>query len=112
MRKGMNHGDAKARRRRNGCSPYLSELRGEALPALPLASIVFKPDGTGHGLYTEVVDLTSLGRLKVERATTITFDNRRQVWRVKDRTGFPLFTSPSRETCLEWEKQYFMGKEE
>ena len=35
----------------------------------PLASIVFKPDGTGHGLYTEVIDLTRLGRLKVERAT-------------------------------------------
>jgi hypothetical protein len=78
----------------------------------PLASIVFKPDGTGHGLYTEVIDLTCLGRLKVERATAITFDNRLQVWRVKDRTGFPLFTSPSRETCLDWERQYFAGKEE
>jgi hypothetical protein len=78
----------------------------------PLASIVFKPDGTGHGLYTEVIDLTRLGRLKVERATTITFDNRLQVWRVKDRTGFPLFTSPSRETCLDWERQYFAGKDQ
>ena len=78
----------------------------------PLASIVFKPDGTGHGLYTEVIDLTSLGRLKVERATTITFDNRLQVWRVKDRTGFPLFTSPCRETCLDWERQYFNTREE
>ena len=75
-----------------------------------LASLVFKPDGTGRGLYTEVIDLTCLGRLKVERATTITFDNRCQVWRVKDRTGFPLFTSPSRETCLDWEKQYFQEK--
>jgi hypothetical protein len=50
--------------------------------------------------------------LKVERATTITFDNRLQVWRVKDRTGFPLYTSPSRETCLEWERKYFNSKEE
>jgi hypothetical protein len=77
-----------------------------------LTSIVFKPDGTGRGLYTEVIDLTRLGRLKVERATTITFDNRLQVWRVKDRTGFPLYTSPSRETCLEWERKYFNSKEE
>lgn len=77
-----------------------------------IAAVTFKPDGSVHGLYTEVIDLTCLGRLKVERATTITFDNRKQVWRVKDRTGLPLFTSPSRETCLEWEKQYFMGKEE
>lgn len=77
-----------------------------------IAAVTFKPDGSVRGLYTEVIDLTCLGRLKVERATTITFDNRKQVWRVKDRTGLPLFTSPSRETCLEWEKQYFMGKEE
>ena len=77
-----------------------------------LASIVFKPDGTGRCLYTEVIDLSCLGRLKVERATTITFDNRLQAWRVKDRTGFPLFTSPSRQTCLDWEKEYFSKKEE
>jgi hypothetical protein len=76
------------------------------------ASIVFRTDGTGHCLYTEDIDLTRLGRLKVERATTITFDNRLQVWRVKDRTGFPLFTSPSRETCLDWERQYFAGKDQ
>lgn len=78
----------------------------------PVATLTFKPDGTGCGLYTEVIDLTRLGRLRVERATTITFDNRLQVWRVKDRTGFPLFTSPSRETCLDWERQYFTGKDE
>ena len=76
------------------------------------ASIVFGADGTGRGLYTEVIDLTHLGRLRVERATTIEFDNRRQVWRVNDRTGFTLFTSPSRETCLDWERQYFNSKEE
>ena len=76
------------------------------------ASIVFKPDGTGHGLYTEVIDLSRLGRLQVERATTIEFDNRLQVWRVKERTGLSLFMSPSRETCLYWERQHFLGEEE
>jgi hypothetical protein len=77
-----------------------------------LACIMFKPDGTGHGLYTEVIDLSCLGRLKVERATTITFDNRLQAWRVKDRKGFSLFTAPSRRECLEWERQYFESQEE
>ena len=76
------------------------------------AVITFKTDGTGHGLYTEVIDLSCLGRLRVERATRIEFDNRRQVWRVKDRTGFALFTSPSREACLKWEKEYFNSREE
>ena len=71
------------------------------------ATLTFTQQGLAHGLYTEVIDLTQLGRLQVRRATTITFDNRRQVWRVKDRTGFALFTSPSREKCLEWEQAYF-----
>ena len=77
-----------------------------------LASIVFKPDGTGHGLYTEVIDLSCLGRLRIERATAIEFDNRGQLWRVKDRTGVTLFAAPSREACLEWEKEYFQSKDE
>ena len=72
----------------------------------PPVSIVFKPDGTGQCLYTEVIDLTLLGRLRVARATTIAFDHRLQAWRVKDRTGFPLFTSPSRATCLDWEQAH------
>ena len=86
--------------------------RAEGCAKTPLASIVCKPDGTVHCLYTEAIDLSCLGRLRIERATTIEFDNRRQVWRVKDRTGSPLFTSPSRETCLDWERQYFQGKDE
>lgn len=77
-----------------------------------VASLVFTTDGTGHGLYSEAIDLTRLGRLRIERATTVEFDNRQQVWRVKDRKGFALFTSPSRESCLAWERQYFNAKED
>ena len=73
----------------------------------PLASLVFKPDGTGVGLYTEIIDLTSLGMLSVKRVSRIEFDDSKQAWRVKDRKGFPLFTAPSRRECLEWEKEYF-----
>jgi len=59
-----------------------------------------------HGLYTEVIDLTQLGRLQVRRATTITFDNAASLAREgPDRVS--LFTSPSREKCLEWEQAYF-----
>ena len=75
-----------------------------------LASLVFKPDGTCVGLYTEVIDLSRLGRLRVKRASRIEFDDSRQVWRVRDRKGFPLFTAPSRQECLEWEKEYFSRK--
>ena len=78
----------------------------------PLASLVFTPDGTARGLYTEAIELWRLGRLRVTRATTIRFDNRLQAWRVRDRTGFPLYTSPSRQTCLDWEQKYFLAQED
>ena len=76
----------------------------------PLASLLFKPDGTCAGLYTEVIDLSLLGRLRIMRAFTVEFDNDKQAWRVKDGRGFALFTSPSRQECLDWEKQYFSRK--
>ena len=73
----------------------------------PLASIVFKPDGTGHGLYTEVIDLSTIGALEIHRATTIEFNNDSQAWEVKDNDGEILFGNPSRSACLEWEHQRF-----
>lgn len=75
-------------------------------------SITFSPDGLGHGLYTEAIDLGRIGRLTVERATYIEYDNPTQYWRVRDKTGFALFNSPSRQQCLDWERRYFDRKAE
>ena len=75
-------------------------------------AITFTPDGLGHGLYTEAIDLGQIGPLVVRRATTIEYDNHSQYWRVKDRTGFCLFNSPSRQECLDWERQYLETKED
>ena len=65
----------------------------------------FLPDGTCRCLYTEVIDLTCLGRLTVKRASLIEFDNPAQVWRVFDQNGFCLYCSPLRGDCLRWEQQ-------
>ena len=46
-------------------------------------TLVFTPAGTAHGLYTEVIDLTSLGRLTVKRASRIEFSDGRQCWQVR-----------------------------
>ena len=75
-------------------------------------ALTFTSDGLGHGLYTEVVDLSLIGELRIERATTIEFDNSAQYWRVRDNTGFAMFNSPSRQKCLDWERQYFNSQEE
>ncbi len=69
-------------------------------------SLVFKPDGTCVGLYTELIDLTAIGRLRIKRVTNIEFDNNRQVWRVKNLQGMTLYESPSRQKCLKWEQTY------
>jgi hypothetical protein len=75
-------------------------------------AITFTPDGLGHGLYTEAIALSDIGALSVERATFIEFDNDTQFWRVKDRTGFALFNSPSRQQCLDWERQHLQQQED
>ena len=63
----------------------------------------FHPSGTVWGLYTEVFDLRVLGRMRVFRATSIQFNQRKQVWDVKNRTRDVLFSHPSRQACLDWE---------
>ena len=75
-------------------------------------AITFTPDGLGHALYSECIELGRIGPLTVKRATTIEFDNQAQMWRVKDRTGFALFNSPSRQECLDWERAYLEQQED
>jgi len=65
-----------------------------------------RPDGTVHSLYTEAINLASLGPLTVKRATSIEFDHSRQAWCVFDHKGFMMYCSPSRNICLEWERQH------
>ena len=75
-------------------------------------ALTFTPDGLGHGLYTEAIDLTRVGPLAVERATCIEFDDKAQYWRVYDNAGSPMFNSPSRQECLDWERRYLESQED
>jgi len=76
------------------------------------AAIYFTPDGTGHALHTDAIDLAAVGRLAVVRATSIEFDNAEQCWRVRDGSWFPLFRSPSRQECLDWERRHLEARED
>ncbi|MFN7141722.1 MAG: hypothetical protein ACK4UN_20565 [Limisphaerales bacterium] len=69
--------------------------------------LTFDPSGTGRCLYTEILDLNSIGALEVKRASHIEFDNESQKWEVRNQIGMVLYSHPSREICLQWEHQYF-----
>jgi hypothetical protein len=71
------------------------------------AVITFNTNGAGSCLYTELIDLQSIGSLEVTRATTIKFNNQTQFWEVKNRKGTVLYFNRSRTACLGWEQQDF-----
>ena len=73
----------------------------------------FSPGGRIACLYTEAIDLRALGRLQVFRATDIRFCERSQQWDVRcAATGKLLHSDPSRETCLQWERDNMQVKAE
>ena len=75
---------------------------------IPIPEVIhFQPDGTGAGLYTEAIDLQQIGVLEICRASTIEFNPDTQQWEVFDYTGTQVFTDPSREACLRWERRHF-----
>lgn len=69
--------------------------------------LTFTPDGTGHGLYTEIIELSAIGPLSIERATAIEFNEQTQQWEVRNTSGDLLYSDESRASCLAWEHQHF-----
>lgn len=65
----------------------------------------FTPAGNAHCLYDEAIDLHTLGRLHVRRASHIEFNDQAQMWEVRLLGGDEVvFTDPSRGACLKWER--------
>ena len=42
-----------------------------------------RPDGTIVGLYTDVIDLRALGRVRAERASAVEWDEAAQAWHAR-----------------------------
>lgn len=73
-----------------------------------IASVIkFDEQGTGHCLYTEAVDLSSIGPLQIARASNIEFNQATQQWEVRGSEEQLMFQNRSRSVCLAWEHQYF-----
>jgi len=72
------------------------------------AVVLIDSGGELSGLYTELVPLHELGRMKTRRATLVEFCEEAQEWQVrKVGSGAVLFGHESREACLEWERRTF-----
>jgi hypothetical protein len=69
--------------------------------------ITFNTQGQGSCLYSELIDLQSIGQLEVTRATQIEFNPATQQWEVKDTDSLILFAHSSRSICLAWEQNRF-----
>jgi hypothetical protein len=66
----------------------------------------FDPTGKVACLYTEAIDLRSLGPLEIRRLTDVRFDDETQQWEVvMAGTGEIVHRDPSREVCLAWERE-------
>lgn len=69
--------------------------------------LTINPDGTARCLYSEEIDLPSLGFVSVNRVSTVEWDEMTQVWTVrKEHRGRVLFSSQSRQACLQWEQEH------
>lgn len=69
-------------------------------------------DGRVSCLWTELLPLAEFGRLQIQRATAIEFDNETQTWSVFSAMGECLYSDPSRQECLRWEQEYFNQQRE
>ncbi len=67
----------------------------------------FDPKGKVACLYTEAIDLRSLGAIHVKRLTDVRFHDETQQWEVAlVATGEIVHRDPSREACLAWEREH------
>jgi hypothetical protein len=69
--------------------------------------LTFDVSGNGRCLYTEQLDLNTIGKLEIRRASEIEFNNQTQEWEVRRPENQLLYSHASRAMCLNWENQFF-----
>lgn len=66
------------------------------------------PNGDIHCLYTDKIDLFSIGRvINVHKASNIEFNQDSQIWEVLSLDGKVLHKNTSREAAIEFEIEAF-----
>lgn len=75
-----------------------------------MSKVVFEIDEMGnmHGLYTDEVDLFSIGRVTdMRKASNVEFNEEEQVWEVVSLDGEVLYKNPNREVAIDFEIETF-----
>ena len=68
------------------------------------ACIHIAPDGTVRCLWTEMLPLAEIGRMEIQRASTVEFNTDSQQWEVRLMGSHGVdFSHPSRAVCIGWE---------
>jgi len=71
-------------------------------------NITFTPEGLGVCLYTDHINLSAIGLLKMQRASMIEWKEDGQLWQVIEAsTGKILHENKSRQACIDWEIKHF-----
>jgi hypothetical protein len=78
------------------------------MPPTPQHVLNVQPGGIVEGLFTEDINLSELGPLHITRSSTIEFNATIQQWEVRVEPSHQrMFTHPSRQACLDWEREHF-----
>lgn len=73
-----------------------------------IASFEIDEDGNLRGLYTDKINLFSIGKvINMRKASEIEFDELSQLWKVLSLGGEVLHTNPNREKAIEFEIKAF-----
>jgi hypothetical protein len=73
--------------------------------------IMIAPGGIVRCLHTDIIDLRKLGRLEVERASNVEFNDKTQAWEVSLPDGKLLQGGfARRDQALAWEREYFEAR--
>ena len=66
------------------------------------------PTGNVHCLYTDQIDLFSVGLVtNIRKASNVEFNEELQVWQVISLDGEVLYSNSNREATIEWEIEAF-----
>ena len=75
-----------------------------------MSKLVFEitPEGDLHGLYTDEINLFSVGRVTdVKKASNVEFNQDEQVWEVLSLEGEVLHKTSNRNSAIDWEIEAF-----